>query len=74
VKIPTNKYNNYWSLLSCLAEEQEDKEVKHTSANHLLPAVTDFQPSKMQNKIAAEWKRKIRNSSGILDTGRRLFP
>ena len=23
----------------------------------------------MQNKIAAKWKRKIRNRSGILDTG-----
>jgi hypothetical protein len=31
--------------------------------------VTDFQPSKLQNKIATKWKRKLRNRSGILDTG-----
>ncbi len=34
-----------------------------------MSAVTDFQPSKLQNKIAAKWKQKIRNQSGILDTG-----
>ncbi len=39
------------------------------SANHLLSAVTDFQPSNLQNKIAAKWKRKLKNRSGILDTG-----
>jgi hypothetical protein len=39
------------------------------SANHLLSAVTDFQPSKLQNKIAEKWIRKIRNRSGILGTG-----
>ncbi len=55
--------------LSCLVKEQEDDNVEHTSAKHLLSAVTDFQPSKLQNKIAAKWKRKIRNRSGILDTG-----
>ncbi len=55
--------------MSCLVEEQEDNNVEHTSAKHLLSAVTDFQPSKLQNKIAAKWKRKIRNQSGILDTG-----
>ena len=32
-------------------------------------AVTDFQPLRLQNKIAAKWKQKIRNQSGILDTG-----
>ena len=69
VKTPANKNNNYWSLLSCLVKEQEDKEVEHTSANHLLAAVTDLQPSKLQNKIAAKWKRKLKNRSGILDTG-----
>jgi hypothetical protein len=69
VKNPANKNNNYLSLLSCLVKEHEDKEVEHTNANHLLSAVTDFQPSKLQNKIAAKWKRKIRNRSGILDTG-----
>jgi hypothetical protein len=69
VKNPANKNNNYWSLLSCLVEEQEDEEVEHTSADHLLSAVTDFQPSKLQKKIAAKWKRKIMNRSGILDTG-----
>jgi hypothetical protein len=56
-------------LLSCLAKEQEDDEVEHTSAKYLLSAVTDLQPSKLQNKIAAKWKRKLRNRSGILDTG-----
>jgi hypothetical protein len=69
VKTPANKNNNYWFLLSCLVKEQEGKEVEHTSANLLLPAVTDFQPSKLQNKIAANWKRKLKNRSGILDTG-----
>jgi hypothetical protein len=43
--------------------------VEHTSAEHLLSAVTDFQPSKLLNKIAAKWKRKTRNRFGILDTG-----
>ncbi len=69
VQTPANKNNNYWSPLSCLVEEQEDDNVEHTSAKHLLSAVTDFQPSKFQNKIAAKWKRKIRNQSGILDIG-----
>jgi hypothetical protein len=55
--------------VSCLVKEQEDKEVEHTSANHLLSAVTDFQPSKLQNKTAGKWKRKLKNRSGILDTG-----
>jgi hypothetical protein len=69
VKTPTNGNINYWSPLSCLVEEQEDEEVEHTRAKHFLSAVTDFQPSKLQNKIAAKWKRKIRNRSSILDTG-----
>jgi hypothetical protein len=69
VKKPENKNNNYWSPLSCLVKEQEDNEVEHTSANHLLSAVTDFQPSELQNKIATKWKRKLKNRSGILDTG-----
>jgi hypothetical protein len=69
VRTPANKNNNYWSPLSCLVEEQEDEEVEHTSADHLLSAITDFQPLKFQYKIAAKWKRKIRNRSGILDTG-----
>jgi hypothetical protein len=34
-----------------------------------LSAVTDFQPSKLQNNVAAKWNQKIRNQSGILDTG-----
>jgi hypothetical protein len=50
-------------------EEQEDEEVEHTSANYLLSAVTDLQPSKLQNKIAAKWNRKLKNRSGILETG-----
>jgi hypothetical protein len=54
VKTPANKNINYWSPLSCLVKKEEDKEVEHTSANHLLSAVTDFQPSKLQNKIAAK--------------------
>ncbi len=69
VKFSENKYNNYWSPLSCLVEDQEEKEVEHTSADHLLSAVADFWPLKMQNKIAVKWKRKIRNRSVILDTG-----
>jgi hypothetical protein len=54
VKTPGNKNNNYWSPLSCLVKEQEDKEVEHTSAKHLLSAGTDFQPSKLQNKISTK--------------------
>jgi hypothetical protein len=54
VKTLANKNKNYWSPLSRLVKEQEDKEVEHTSANHLLLAVTDFQPLKLQNKIAAK--------------------
>jgi hypothetical protein len=69
VKNPVNKNNNYWSPLFCLVEEREDNNIEHTSAEHLLSAVTDFQPLKLQNKIAAKWKRKIRNQSSILDTG-----
>jgi hypothetical protein len=72
VKNPSNKNDNYYSLLSCLVKEQEDKEVEHTRAKHLLSAVADFQPSKLQNNKAAKWKRKIRNRSGILDTGSTL--
>jgi hypothetical protein len=68
-KTPANKTNNYWSLLSSLVEEQEDKEVEHTSAKHLLSAVTDLQSPRLQNKIAAKWKRKLKNRSDILDTG-----
>jgi hypothetical protein len=69
VKNPVNRNNNYWSPLSCLVKEQEDAVIEHTSARHLLSAVTDFQHSKLQNKIAAKWKWKIRNLSGMLDTG-----
>jgi hypothetical protein len=68
VKTPANKNNNYWSLLSCLVKEQEDEEVEHTSADHYLSAVTDFQPSMLQNKMAAKWKRKLKNRSDILNT------
>jgi hypothetical protein len=55
--------------VSCLVKEQEDEEVEHTSADHLLSAVTDFHPSKWHDKIAAKWKRKLKNRSFILDTG-----
>jgi hypothetical protein len=50
VKTPANKNNNYWSLLSCLVEEQEGKEVEHTSADHLLSAETDFNPQSCRTK------------------------
>jgi hypothetical protein len=68
-KTPANRNDNYWSPLSCLVKEQEDNNVEHTSAKHLSSVVTDFQSSKLQNKIAAKWKQKIRNQSSILDTG-----
>jgi hypothetical protein len=61
VKPPANKNNKYWSPLSCLAKDQEDDNVEHTSAKHILSAFTYFQPLKLQNKIAAKWKQKIRN-------------
>jgi hypothetical protein len=69
VKNPANKNNNYWSPLSCLAVEQEEDEGEHTIANHLMSAITDLQPPKLQNKIAAKWRRKLTNQSGILDMG-----
>jgi hypothetical protein len=69
VKNPAIKNSNHWSPLSCLVKEQEDKEVEHTSANHLLSTVTDFQPLKLQNKIAAKWKRKLKNQQDTLNTG-----
>jgi hypothetical protein len=53
-----NKNNNYWSPLSCRVKEQEGNNVEHTSAKHFLSAVTDFQPSKLQNKMAANGKGK----------------
>jgi hypothetical protein len=34
-----------------------------------MSAITDLQPPKLQNKLAAKWKRKLANQSGILDTG-----
>ncbi len=69
VRTPAKKNNNYWSPLSCLVEEKEDKEVEHTNANHLLSAVTVLQSPRLQNTIAAKWKRKLKNRSGILNTG-----
>jgi hypothetical protein len=69
VKPPANDNDNYWSPLSCLVEEQEDENVAHMSADHLLTAVTNVQPSKLQNKIVAKWNRKLKNRSSILDTG-----
>ena len=66
VRNPANETNNYWYLLSCIVKEQKDKDVEHTSAKHLLSAVTGLQPPKWQNKIAAKWKRKLKNRSGIL--------
>ncbi len=41
----------------------------HTCANHFISAVTVLQSPKLQIKIAAKWKRKLRNRSGILNTG-----
>jgi hypothetical protein len=69
VKTPANRNNNHWSPLSCIVKEQEDDNVEHTSTKHLLSVVTDFQLSKLHNRLAAKWKRKIRNQSGILDIG-----
>ncbi len=40
-----------------------------TQVTITFAAVTDLQPSKLQNKISAKWKRKIRSRSGILDIG-----
>jgi hypothetical protein len=74
VKTPANKNDDYWSSLSCLVKEQEDEEVEHTSIDHLLSAVTDFQPLKLQSKIAAKGKRKLKNWSSILDTSCTLGP
>jgi hypothetical protein len=31
-----NKIRNYWSLLSCLVEEQEEEDAEQTVAKHLL--------------------------------------
>jgi hypothetical protein len=40
VQTPANKLDNYWSLLSCLVEEQEDEDDKHVIAEHLLMILT----------------------------------
>jgi hypothetical protein len=67
---PAIKTNNYWPPLSCLVKEQEeDKEVEHKGVDHLWSAVTDMQTPKLQNKVAAKWKQKLKNQSSILDTG-----
>jgi hypothetical protein len=63
VKTTANKNRNYWSLLSCLVEEQEEEDT-----NHLLSISLVMTRPKVKNKIAEKWKQKIANRTGILDT------
>ncbi len=69
VKTTANKNRNYWSLVSCLVEEQEEEEAKQTVAEHLLLISSDMTRPKVKTKIAEKWKQKIANRTGILDTG-----
>jgi hypothetical protein len=68
----TNTYN-YWSLLACLVEEQEEileSDDTNTSVDWAMNATTDIGPA---NKVAAHWARNIKNRKlrkmGILNTG-----
>jgi hypothetical protein len=69
VKNTAKNHINYWSPLSCLVEEQEEDKitipVHHILSITLVPRLA-LQPS---NKIAAKWARKVKNRSGIPDTG-----
>jgi hypothetical protein len=69
VQTPANKLDNYWSLLSCLVEEQEEEDDKHVIAEHLLSILASILKLKVRNKIAEKWKQKVAKRSGILDTG-----
>jgi hypothetical protein len=64
VKTTANKNRNYWSLLSCLVEEQEEEDT-----NHLLSISLVMTRPNVKNKIAEKWKQKIANRTGILDSG-----
>jgi len=73
VKLAATHTNNYWSLLACLVEEQEEllkPEETNTSVDWAMNATTDIGPT---NKVAVHWARKINNRTlrkmGILDTG-----
>jgi hypothetical protein len=41
-----------------LSKSRKTKKLSKQIPNHFLSAVTDFQPSKMQNKIAGNGKEK----------------
>jgi hypothetical protein len=69
VQTPANKLSNYWSLLSCLVEEQEEEDDEQVVAEHLLSILADIVKSKVKNKITEKWRQKVANRSGILDMG-----
>ena len=69
VNTSATKDIDYWSLLACLVEEQEENDDDHLHANHLLSITTDMSKPPVKNKITEKWKRKIANRLGILDTG-----
>jgi hypothetical protein len=51
--------SNYWSLLACLVNEQEDQAQEHPTKEEMaMLAIADGQPT---NKIAAQWVRKLAN-------------
>ncbi len=59
------KNTNYWSLLYCPVNKQEEPDDDHAGHHTLLLTMTP----KLKNKIAEKWKRKIANRSRIFDTG-----
>jgi hypothetical protein len=68
VKKPAWNHYNYWSLLACQVDKQEN-ETPTCKKEKLLLIQTDTSP---HNTIAAHWARKIVNrraQTGILDTG-----
>ena len=72
VNTSANKNRNYWSLLSCLVEEQEDNEDEDDgtqTTDQLLAIKAIPQNQTTKNKITKKWKQKVANQSGILSTG-----
>ena len=56
----TTKLNlNYWSLLACLVEEQEETiSESHTNLERAMSAIVNGSPP---NKVAVHWAQKLHN-------------
>jgi hypothetical protein len=69
IKSPAHNHSNYWSLLSCLVDDQETDK-NHPLCNKTIATMTTSTASKQRNKIAAKWVQKIAICRmGIMDTG-----